>query len=173
MATGKILNICTIFCFLFILPGCLNDPGKKKTTKEIIDDLQKVNTSSLIGYSASMRSREYDDNRIIVSDLYNRSNGGIMLIINRKTMAFSSICLVNQGTNKLKNLSKPAKQAINKSICELGLNGIAVDSCENVYFSINSVDTYQYVLVRDTNCLFKKFTYSKFMGDCFKINHIK
>lgn len=160
----KFTAVSIIIFFLFAFYGCTGTE-KERSTEEVIREIEKLDKTPLKGVKAAVRSRNRGDDRIIVTDFYIPSKGGMLLKIKEDCTVFGSSSINWKGAK----LNSNTTGAISKCFCEIGLYAIAVDSFGNTYFSISQTDKYEFVLVENKNHLDNKFSYVQKKGNCYRI----
>lgn len=147
----------------FFLLGISSCKEPLKQIDVIIQEIESLDKQSFYCKKISFRSRDYNDDRLLLSEYYNGEKGFVIMKINEKCSVFES------SLDHWKDTVDLDVNYIGKSMCQIGLGAIAVDSCSNIYFSVSSTNKYEYVIVKDEACLNKKYKYQKFKGQCFSI----
>lgn len=162
-----------LYFFFLLLVGCTNasTPHKKSTYSDqlsiteknivvrdkILVDLIQLDKSSLKNFSASIRSRSNGRLFVWVSHTHSKLGSVALIFDNNHNLVESNY----ENWNAKEELEPSTIVAISKSISKIGLFGIAVDSCNNTFFSISSEDHYQYAIIEDSTCLLHKYSFQK------------
>ncbi len=156
-------TLLLIFCIAVF--GCVNnkfDKIQEQTFKEV-DNLDKT---ALMNFTASVRSRDRDSDKIIVTNYYSSVKGAVLLKIDEKCDVLETDYM---GWNNFPKLDLTTTKLISKCLCEIGLCAISVDSCGNTYFSVTQVDQYEFVIIENQSCLDNKLTYGQCNGNFCRI----
>jgi hypothetical protein len=156
---------------LFVLITLLNlslcsCKDQKPDIHTLIRKITSLNNELFFNRSISILSRDDNDTRIIVTHSSDFELGSILLKINDNCEVFD----INRSNWKGAYFKdRDSLNQIGLAFCELEIMGLEIDSCGNTYFTINDQDNYQFVLVKDKNCLDPTMNYKKFRGRCFEI----
>ncbi len=158
------MRLITFFLLLTFI-AC-SDGQHPKSIDSIIEEVNEFNKTRLYGTKSSVLSRSRGYDRIIVTDYYVPSKGGVLLKLNEECKAFVTDYSTWKDSLELESATI---KGISRCLCEIGLTAIAVDSCGNTYFSVSQVEMYEYVIIEDKNCLNDKLGYTPFRGKCYKV----
>lgn len=120
---------------------------------QVINDL--IRAEKINNYSAYIRSRSGNEFKVIVTDLYRKELGAVILTLDKDKNA-----IIDSDYGSWEDSSRMEPELlefVRSSIMEVGVFGIAVDSCDNTYLKLFDAN-YQYVILEDSSCM--RYEYS-------------
>lgn len=146
------------------------DPNKAEQliVEQAIRSMQKLDKSSLSNIAASIKSRGVSEDRSIVlaSRYYGYDPGSVRLIIDNQLNVVDTEYLDWKTKDTLTSIEL---KFIAKTLCDIGLFGVAIDTCRNTYMSLYDEADPEYVIVSDSLCLNSRYSYELYRDNVFKV----